>query len=98
MNNHPVLTHVCCATCVRGLYIPEVSLYGGDLHRMEMEQPVEAGDSRTGPSEPLWAEFCFLCLTCWPPYTHNSQTHTPFTKHAQIAGHFLLGIPPADCP
>ena len=46
---------------VIGLRIPEASLYGDDLHRMEMEQPIEAGHSRIGPFEPLWADLCFLC-------------------------------------
>ena len=41
-------------------YIPEASLCGGDLHRIEMEQSVEAGHSRIGPFEPLWADLCFL--------------------------------------
>lgn len=99
MNNLPVLANVPFSAVQRvmGLYIPEASLCGGDLHRMEMEQPVEAGHSRIGPFEPLWADLCFLRWTCWPPYKHT-QTHTPFTKHAQLAGHSLSGIPPADCP
>lgn len=61
-NNLPVLANVTLSAAqhVIGLYIPQASLYRGDLHRMEMEQPVEAGHLRTGPFEPLWADLCFL--------------------------------------
>lgn len=31
-------------------------------------------------------------------HTQLANTHLPSQKHAQIAGHFLLGIPPADYP
>lgn len=74
------LMSLCVVQRVRGLYIPEASLCRGDLHRMEMEQPVEAGHSRIGPFELLWADLCFLCWTCWPPWEIHAQTHTLFTK------------------
>lgn len=76
VNNLPVLANVPFSAVQRvmGLYIPEASLCGGDLHRMEMEQPAKAGHSRIGPFEPLWADLYFLRWTCWPPYKH---TRTP---------------------
>lgn len=43
MNNLPVLANVVSSAVQRviGMYIPEASLCRGDLHRIEMEQPVE---------------------------------------------------------
>lgn len=60
MNNFPLLANLPSSAVQRviGAYIPGASLFRGDLHRIEMEQPVEAGHSRIGPFEPLWADLC----------------------------------------